>query len=269
MFKNLLSRLIWNGIVLVLVFGFVSGCNKKSVNLREVPPEQQFEYAKGLYDKKDYEKAKFQFTVILLNNPGHAVIEDAQFYLAESYFGLGEYVLAISEYEKLIRSMPQSEYIDDARYKVGLSYYKLSPGYALDQEYTHKAISQFQQFLEENPESDLKEKVEEQLLECRFKLAKKEFKAGEQYRKMGYYKAAVIYFGAVIEKFYDTDFIAEALFWKGECHKKMNEWDEAEAAFKRVLDKYPQSPWAIKIEDRLTEIESKRALESKEKSDAE
>jgi len=264
MFKILSSRFIWNGLVLVLVLGIIIGCNKQRVNLREMSPEQQFEYAKGLYDKKDYEKAKFQFTVILLNNPGHSIIEDAQFYLAESYFGLGEYVLAIEEYEKLIRSMPQSEFVDDARYKVGYSYYKLSPGYALDQEYTRKAISQFQLFLEENPQSELKEKVEEKLLECRSKLAKKEFKAGEQYRKMSYYKAAVIYFGAVVEKYYDTEFVVEAIFWKGECHKRMGEWDEAEAAFKRVREKFPQSPWAMKIEDKLKEIQGKKALESKE-----
>ena len=108
-------------------------CGKQVVNMKELTPEAQFEAAKRLFDKKDYYKAKMQLTVVVLNNPGHSIIEQAQFYLAESHFYLKEYIQAIAEYEKLIRSMPQSPYVDDARYKVGLSYFELSPGYALDQ----------------------------------------------------------------------------------------------------------------------------------------
>jgi len=227
-------------------------------------PEEQFSYAKSIFDKKDYHKSKMQFMVVVLNNPGSLIIEKAQFYLAESYYNLKEYILAVGEYEKLIRSLPESPYVDDARYKIGMCYYKLSPGYALDQEYTYKAIIQFQRFLEDYPNSDLKPEVEKWLSECRHKLAKKEFKTGELYRKMSAYQAAILSFNGVLEKYYDTRFAEDALYWKGECHRKLGEWEAAEKAFQDLLNKYIQSDWVEEIEEKLEEVRRKLSGSSQE-----
>jgi outer membrane protein assembly factor BamD len=245
----------------ILLFAFISfifgHCGKETVNLREMSPEQQFEYAKSIFDKRDFNKAKLQFTIVVMNNPGSLVIEKAQFFLAESYYNLKEYILAIEEYEKLIRSLPQSPYVDDARYKIGMSYYKLAPGYALDQEYTKKAISQFQLFLEEFTSSDLKDEVNQRLQECRSKLAKKEYKNGELYRKMSSFRAALISFDRVLEQYYDTEFAVDALYWKGECHRKLEEYQEAENAFQELLTKHRQSQYAKRAEDKLKSLKEK------------
>lgn len=250
------------GLIVCLFYG----CHRENVNLREMTPEEQFAYAKRIFDKKDYYKSKTQFTIVVLNNPGGRVIEKAQFYLAESCYYLKEYVLAVAEYEKLIRSLPQSPYVDDARYKIGMCYYKLAPGYALDQEYTYKAISQFQQFLEEYLDSDLKPEVEKRLEECRNKLGKKIFKTGELYRKMGYYRSAIISFDKILADYYDTKFIDDALFWKGECHRKLEEWEDSEKAFHDLLTKYVQSSWVDKAEEKLKEVRKKQISHSQDVS---
>ena len=251
--------------VVLLVAGFW-GCHGKRVNLRELTPEEQFAYAKQIFDKKDYHEAKTQFTIIVLNNPGGRIIDKAQFYLAETYYNLKEHILAVAEYEKLIRSLPQSPYVDDASYKVGMCYYRLAPGYGLDQEYTHKAISRFQQFLEDYPDSELKTEAEARLAECRNKLARKEFKTGELYRKMGYYRSAIISFDAVIENYYDTEFADDALYWKGECHRRVGEWEASEEAFQNLLAKYAQSPWIVKAEDKLRAVRETLTNHSKDES---
>jgi len=229
-------------------------------------PEEQFAYAKKIFDKKDYYKAKMQFMIITMNNPGNKIVEKAQFYLAESYYHLKEYITAIEEYKKLIRSLPTSPYVDDASYKIGMCYYKLSPGYALDQEYTIKAISQFQQFLEDYPDSELRPEAEKRLAECRNKLAEKEYKNGELYRKMGYYRAAVISFDNVLENYYDTKFADDALYWKGECLKRSGRFEEAEKAFNDFLRKYPRSTRAEKVEKKLKDIKKELERRSKKAS---
>jgi len=260
----------------ILVFFFMVsfvmvGCRKESVNLREMTPEQQFEYAKRLFDKKDYYKARMQLTIIVLNNPGHQIIENAQYYLAESHYFQKEYLLAVEEYEKLIRSLPRSEFIDDSRFRVAMCYFKLSPKYSLDQEYTLKAISFFQQFLEDYPDSEFRAEADIHHKECVLKLAKKEYKSGELYRKMGALRAAVISFDAVLEKHHDTEFADDALYWKGECHRKMREWDEAKAAFKDLVQRFVQSPYVGKAEGRLKMVErdekkfSEEVVEGEEK----
>jgi outer membrane protein assembly factor BamD len=242
-------------LMLILFYGVFYQCSKNKVNLQTMTPEQQLEHANRLFKKKDYQDAKLEFTVIVLNNQGSTIIEEAQFMLGETYFQLKEYILAIEEYEKLIRSLPRSVFVDDAFYKIGLSYYELSPNYALDQEYTIKAINHFQTFIEEYPDSEFRERVETYLTECREKLAKKEYKTGELYRKEKYYDAALISFNEVLEKYYDSKFADDALYWKGICHYHMGELGDAERALKSLVAKYVQSVWVEKAEERLQHIQ--------------
>ena len=247
-------------VVLSVCVLFWNGCGKQNLSTKTLTPADQFSTAKNVFDRKDYFKAKSLFTMLVLNNPAGETFESAQFYLAESGYGLKEYVEAISEYEKLIKSMPQSPYVDDAQYKIGMCYYTLAPGYALDQDYTNKAITQFQQFLEDFPKSDLRPDTEKRLAECRDKIARKEFATGELYTKMGYYRAAIISFDAVLADYYDTVYADAALYMKGESHLKLGEVEPAELSFKTLTVKYPDSPFKPKAEARLKNlrIETKR-----------
>ncbi len=249
-----LFRFRW-GLVFVssMVFMFF-GCSKESIKMSNLAPEEQFSDAKRIFDKKDYYKAKMQFTVLVMNNPGSNIVEDGQFYLAECHFNLKEYLLAISEYEKLIKSLPQSSYVDDARYKMGLCYEKLSPGYGLDQDYTQKAISQYQQFLEDYPTSELRTVVENHLSECRDKLGKKEYMTGELYRKMGYNASALISFNNVLENYSDTQYVDDALFWKGECLRKLKDKSGALDAFQILITRFADSTYGDKARARIKDL---------------
>jgi outer membrane protein assembly factor BamD len=238
----------------------IVGCHKDVVLRRELSPEDQFANAKAIFDKRDYYKAKMQLLVVVLNNPGHRIIEQAQFYLAESYFYSKEYDAAIEEYEKLIRSLPQSPFVDDARYKVGMCYFKTSPGYALDQENTWKAIAQFQYFLEEFPNSELRPEVEQRMVECRTKLAKKVFKTGELYRKMGYFRASLLSFDSVLQTYYDTEWADDAMYWKGVCYMKLQEWENGENVLAEFLQKYKDTPMSRKATQLLRDIQKKKAV---------
>lgn len=248
----MIRRIVFLSLTALMLF--LTACSRDVVNLRAMSPEEQFDYAKRIYDRGDYYKAKMQFTVVALNNAGSKIIDKTQYYLADSHYHLKEYIQAIAEFEKLIRSMPQSEYVDDARYKIGMCYFELSPGYALDQEYTHKAVAQFQLFMDEFPDSELMPEVQARYRECREKLAKKEYKSGELYRKMGHYPAAVIYYDLVIREYPDTDFMDDALYWKGECHMKVKEYEQADAAFTTLIQRYAESPFADDADDKRNEV---------------
>lgn len=253
------KSIIW--IMLSCTFFLIvigTGCNKGSMNAERSSAEEHFKEAKRLFDKKKYYKAKMEFRLLVLNNQGSLIIEKAQFYLAETHLMMKEYILAIEEYEKLIRSLPRSQYVDDARYKVGMSYFKLSPHYALDQEYTLKAIDQFRQFIEEYPDSELRPEVQSKLAECVGKLAKKEYMTGNLYRKMNQYKAAVISFDVVLGKYEDTEFAELALFWKGDCYHRMNDFDTSEMLFKNFIRKYPESNMVPKANEKIEEIDADR-----------
>jgi outer membrane protein assembly factor BamD len=230
-----LHRLFFFSLAL---FIFACGGNKARLNLTT---EERFAYATKLFNDKDYFEAKTQFRIIILNAPGSAVVDQAQFYLAECHFNMDEFITAASEYEKLIRLYPRSALLDDAQYKNALCYDKLSPKSDLDQKYTFKAIEEYQRFMEEFSASELAAEAEKRLSALRNKLAKKEFNTGNLYRKMTLYEAAIFSFDDVLNRFYDSQYAEPALFYKGECLFKLQRWSEAKTALEEFAQKFPKS----------------------------
>lgn len=220
-------------------------------------PEDRFNLAKKMFEKRDFFEAKTQFKILTLNNPGIYFVDEAQYYLAECHFNLKEYIIAADEFSRLIRLYPKSTWLDDAQFRIGFCYYKLSPKASLDQKYTHQAIENFQRFLEDFSKSELVPQAEKMLKISRTKLAKKEFKAGKLYRKLSDHIAALVYFDSVLENYYDTVYAEPALFWKGESLYKLDRSDEALQAFRGLIEKYPKSKYKTKARKRINEINSK------------
>ena len=52
-------------------------------------------------------------------------------------------------------------------------------------------------------------------LEMREKLAEKKMIGADTYRKMGIHDSAVIYYDIIINEYYDTSFVPQAMFYKG------------------------------------------------------
>jgi outer membrane protein assembly factor BamD len=135
-----------------------------------------------------------------------------------------------------------------------MSYYEMSLRPELDQEYTIKSIKSFQAFIEEHPDHELKENAEKFITEMREKLAKKKMMAAQTYQKMGIYDSAEIYYTIVLEEYYDTRFVAVALYRKGECLYKQKKYVEAQATFTLFVEKYPKHGLTSRAKRRITKI---------------
>ena len=254
----------WLLLGLMILIGIAAGCSS-SKNLAKMPPDERLVYAKKLFDKGRYSDAKLQFQILVLNNPGSSFVDMAQFYLAECHFKLKDYLIAANEYEKLINLYPQSEYVDDAQYKIALAYYKLSPKAELDQKYTYKAIEECQKFWEEFPGSEHAPEVAELLQKSREKLAKKQYKTGDLYRRMGYYRSAVLSFDEVLAKFYDTKYAESAYYWKAHCQYRLNDYKEARDTIQALLAKFPKTKYKSKAINMAESIEKKLEKETLQK----
>ena len=253
----MIEKLLRLGLILISSVIIFIDCGKK-IQKENLSPEAYFEYAKSLFDRKKYLDAITEFTVITLKFSGNPLVDDAQFYLAESHFKNDEYLIAGAEYQKVINDYPESPFVEESFYKMGLSYYELSQRAELDQEYTIKAIRQFQNFIEAYPESQLREKADQKLFELRSKLARKQLNGGNVYRKMGIYDSAVIYYNILLEKYYDTPQAEQALYWKAECLFKMKEYSEALTNFTALVEKYPKSKFRKDAQARISEIQDKK-----------
>ncbi len=206
-----------------------------------IPVEQRFKEAKALFDDEDYLKAINEFTVITLQNQGSAYADSAQFFLAECRFRRGEYLVAATEYGYLKRSYPASPLVPEAQYKLALSYYDLSPKFSLDQQYTRKAIDEFQSFVDYYPKNEHSSDAADKIMELNTRLAKKEYETARLYETMEYYKSSLFYFDDIIDKYHDTEYAPLAHLGKVEVLILRKRYEEARIALQIFYDRFPNS----------------------------
>ena len=187
----------------------------------------EFESGKIALGKKKYIKAQDHFNTVVIGASHTELGDDALFYLGESFFFSKEYLMAIAEYDRLLRKMPFSPFIEKARYRICEAYLNLSPKYFNDQTYSEKALEKLQEFIDDYPNSDERQKAELDIKQLRNKLSEKSYRSGVLYMKMEEYKAALLAFKQVIELYYDTDFIELAHLKTIACYIEKNEFETA------------------------------------------
>jgi outer membrane protein assembly factor BamD len=252
--------------ILFLVVAFVSGCGS-SEPTEQLSAEKRFAVGMRLFNNGDYLDAIEEFRIITLQFQGSGVADGAQYYLAECRYMREEFILAAYEYDQLVRTMPSSPYVSKARYKRALCYYRLSPPSYLDQMYTRKAIDEFQSFIEYTPTDSLVHEAEARIMEMNSKLAEKDYNDGVIYMRMGYYRAAVVYFEDVIEKYHDTPYAELAQLRKAESLSERKKQADAMSELEVFYKKYPNSQNKGDADELLMKIKQRISDEKVQKKD--
>ena len=232
---------------------FMTGCGSKKDEVLE-PVEVRYERGIEYFQMKKYSKSIIEFKFVTFNAPASEIGDDAQFYMAEAHFNMKEYILAISEYERLIRIHPESPLVDGSQYKIALCFDILSPKSYHDQENTIKALDAYQEFIEDWPQSENKEKAEERLDKLRFKLAKKVYDAGIQYKKLDECKSSIIYLRQVLDQYYDSEFAAGARWNIAKCEIKLENWGSALAMLVEIINRNDDAELVLKAQKILPEV---------------
>lgn len=249
-----------------IVFGLtalvlIAGCTGRKPEATWTA-EEYFHYAKDMYDDESYFDAVNEFTIVILRFPGSSVADSAQFYLASCHYNLDEYIISAAEYSKLINNMPQSPLVPEAQFMLAESYFAMSPRPALDQEYSIKALREYQIFLDDFPRDPRRDEAERKIFLLREKLAKKQLQNADLYRKMMEFKSSLIYYDIVLEQYYDTDFADDALLGKAMSYMEMEDYKSAKETLLTFKDKFPTSDLMDTVDWYLQRVIAKSEEES-------
>lgn len=237
----------------ILLLSLMIGCGRRQVEV-DLSAEDRFQRGMRFYQDGNYSRAIDEFRIVTRQFSGSDYADDAQFYMGMAYFQRGEYILAANEFDIMVNTMGGSPLIPEAQYYLALSYYNLSPRFDLDQEYTHRAIEEFQTFIDFFPTHERVPEAESKIRELTNKLARKEYENARLYMRMRYYRAATRYFQIVIDRYHDTPFIEHAYIGKVEALIERNMFDEANETVQRFLRQFPNSdlrPRAQLLERRI------------------
>jgi outer membrane protein assembly factor BamD len=220
----------------------------------EVAPEDGAARADGLAAEGKCREAIIQYEELLSQFPPPDVAERARFNRSKCRVELKDYDLAITEFEDFIDSYPKSDLVDDAMYMIAVCYLAQSPRAERDQQNTVKAVGELDFLLREYPDSNVREEVEALRREARAKLAEKEYLNGKLYLRLEYFRAARIYFDAVINEYGDTEWAAWSMLGKAQTYDREGNLKKAIEIYEKVIAHYPDTEPSGRAGMRLDQI---------------
>jgi outer membrane protein assembly factor BamD len=243
---------------------FLGGCGSSA---SESPRTAQSVFAEAIqkFNNHDYLDALEDLDVIKLQYGGSTVADSAQFLQGECQFALEKYILAAYEFNVVRRIYTSSSLTRISQFKIAECYFYLSPDPALDQEYTQRAIDEYQAFLEiygrmrdESGRSDsLVQLANERIKILHTRIGERYYKIAALYYKMDQYPSTIIYCDIVLDKYYDTDFADRALYLKIESLVEMKRFGEAVREIRKFISVYAASTLLSNVQSIQKSIKDK------------
>lgn len=223
-------------------------------------PEEQLVFAVALFDRKDYDRARKEFTKLLKAYKHSREAAEAQYYLGRCGEEAGDYYKAFLEYRKTVQTYPSTKRFDEIlerEYQLG-NYFLAGKkrklfGTAAILPARDKAVEIFQAIAEDGPFSEYGQLAQ--------------YKLGLAHLALQDYEAAVTALEQIITRYPDSPLVDDARFQIAQASLKGTfrpEYDQlptdlAARELEAFLREYPESELKTDAADRLKELKERRA----------
>ncbi len=200
--QKIMRNVRYISISLLLVLGaLIVGCSGYETILESNNPTLKYKKAFDYFESEEYSKSSTLFEQLVPIYKGTEKAPKIQFFYGKSLYQQRKYVLASYHFQQTAQNYPESEYSVDAMFLKGMCYYQLSPEYRLDQKYTKKAITVFNNFIKQYPSHSKAKECRDILNNLHNKLAKKAFHNAKLYYELEDYEAALVAFNNCLEEY--------------------------------------------------------------------
>ena len=239
-----------------------AGCGGMRVSVDRSSDRYEYEMGRAAFESKHWLDAQKHLKRFLDVHPGHAAADSAQFLLGMSQFNIKSFAEAAVEFAILVREFPRSSLLDQATYQECLCYEEQMSDSQLDPTFAFRTRACLNEFILRYANSPLREEARAHLGEIANGLAEKEFRIGMMWTKMKHYRAGIIYFDEVLQKYPSSIWVPDTLFWKARCHKKREQYSEAIELLRLLVDSFPDHKVTGQGERELQHLLRREARES-------
>ncbi len=190
--KKFLIVLSWLTLVL-------TSCGEYTNVQKSTDYDYRYEVAKANFVEGKYTQASALLGDVLAVMKGTSNAEESLYLLAQSEFCGHDYEVASTYFKKYYQTYPKGVYSQQARFYSAYSLYMQTPEARLDQSATLGAIKEFQTFMDYYPDSELKPRAQQMVMELQDKLVEKEYLAAKLYYELGTYMLNCAYGGSNYE----------------------------------------------------------------------
>lgn len=240
---------------MVAALGLVlSGCGAATIP-KAATPAERMAIGRQLAEDGDCFVAIDLFKSYIATNSGSADVDQAVYFLGICYLKTRDYASAAIEFERLIRDYPESDSAGSAAFMLGEALFGQTRPVDFDQEYTVRAIRQWEGYLRAFPGHWRNPEAHERLLMARTRMAQKAYDNGILYVKLKLYGPARVYFHKVIDEYGDTPLVGDAWMGLVACDVQQGFRMEAVDKLKRIEDLFAGQPTAARAAQRRKELE--------------
>lgn len=252
-FQNRMRQFKSSFLVFLSLFIVLSGCNTFDKLMKSDDMTGKLDAAMNYYAKKDYYHALSLFEELLPLYKGTATFETIYYNYADCYFQQNEYLIAAYHFKNFYNTLPTSTLAETCLFQNAKCYYLLAPPPELDQEYTHKAIDEFQLFVNAFPASTKLTDANDLIDQLRSRLETKEYLAAKLYFDSENYKAAATSFAILLFDYPSTAHAEEVTFLilkakyllaeNSVADKQQERFEDAASAATMYSKKFPQGKY--------------------------
>ncbi len=241
-------------LALGLLAGALAGCGASTIPAVHSETERLAQGRRALQER-DYSVALELLKSYVANNAGGADVDQAIELLGEAHLHIKEWSEAQSQFERLLRDYPESDSAAAASFRLGEALWGQSRGPAFDQEYTQKALEQWESYLREYPEHWQNAEAGRRRQAARERLADKLDRAGNLYLKLSRPEPARVYFQRVLDEYPETSFAPNANLGLALADALAGRRDEALAALRDLETRFAGQAVALRAAKELARLE--------------
>jgi outer membrane protein assembly factor BamD len=242
-------------LVLLLLAGVLAGCGAATIPPITSPAER-LTVAKQLSDQGNCVMAIDLLKTYIANNAGSTDVDQAIYFLAECYMKTKDFPSAAIEFERLVRDYPESDSAASASFRLGDALFGQTRSLDFDQEYTVRAIKQWDGYLRAFPGHWRNEEARKRVLQGRTRLAQKALDTATLYVKLKLFEPARVYFQMVIDEYGDTPVGPEGWLGLARCDVLEGKRDKAIERLREVEERFAGTPAATRAAHERKELEN-------------
>jgi len=211
--------------------------------------------ARKLLDKHDYTLAADVLEGYARVGAGNADIDQVVYLLGVVRLRQHDWVAAQTQFERILRDYPESDSASAASYRLGEAYFGQSRAFDFDQEFTLKALAQWDGFIKSSPDHPFAPDAQVKIAKCRERLAHKLWRTGDVYVKQQLYAPARFYFTSIVQDYSDTPIYGDALIGKAITDARLGQKDSALVVLRGLEKDFKGKPlgiaankWRLRVE---------------------
>jgi outer membrane protein assembly factor BamD len=218
-----------------------------------------FQAAKTAYDHGNYMDAIPDFKAYVEQFPGTDLTDDALYYLGLSYIHEKDYALASAQFDRLLRDFPTSPLQADALLELARCDDLQSHSAPLDQTETERALTRYNQFVEQYPDHRRVGEAKARIQALRDRLAEKLMRSGRLYFKLRRDAAAEFYLKRLLTLYPDSKWAGEATLLLSSVLERQGRKPEAVELLRKVPPTSGDKELKRKADDRLRGLQASEA----------